>query len=256
MARDPSEFELFNSGRPGGIRILDLGAGTGLLSILCRKLLDLHSASISTSGPIDDREARGTEVGAGPGPGLVVATDFLPEVLDNLKICVDLNFPTPLAGPASTPSSESRGQENESGIHIAKLDWTTFPTYMQRRLRPSSPSTSKTEADILDDDGEETSRFMDEPFDLVLASDCVYDPTHAELLRKVASWVLRLPDPEKGDKGGTFVSPLCSSLTPSRWLLTCLFEFPLLLCAMTNDPVAYPLSYSTDIYTRARIYRC
>lgn len=216
MARDPSEFELFNSGRPGGIRILDLGAGTGLLSILCRKLLDLHSASASASTSTGEsstaQEAGRREVGS----GLVVATDFLPEVLDNLKICVDLNFPTPLGGPIP---STSRAGEDESGIgiHIAKLDWTTFPSYMQRRQRPTCPSTStsipRAEATIHDDDGEETSRFMDEPFDLVLASDCVYDPTHADLLRKVASWVLRLPNPDKGDKGGTFVRHSFNSCT-------------------------------------------
>lgn len=205
MASLPDEFELFNSGREGGIRILELGAGTGLLSILCRKLLDLHSATRAiqpqpsadgTQNGDDPTNTDGKTSSVGVGDdhqeGLVVSTDFLPEVLDNLKICVDLNFPSPPFKHDQDPDLRGTG----SGIHIAKLDWTTFPSYMQSR-HTTSPETQGQE---------ETSRFMDEPFDLVLASDCVYDPTHADLLRRVASWVLRLPDPVKGDKGGTFVS--------------------------------------------------
>ena len=217
MARDPSEFGLFDSGRPNGIRILDLGAGTGLMSILCRKLLDLHSATAHTvigDEPVAVRDG-------GKEEGLVVATDFLPEVLDNLKICVDLNFPTPLTG---TTTKLHKG--SETGIHIAKLDWTTFPSFMQRRHCSNDPSAStattstpdrdEKDAREEDEDEEETSRFMYEPFDLVIASDCVYDPTHADLLRKVASWVLRLPDPKKGDRGGTFVRPLPHPPIPSH----------------------------------------
>lgn len=117
----------------------------------------------------------------------MVATDFLPEVLANLKICVDLN--TPSTSLPGTPAPEK-------GIHIAKLDWTTFPSFMS--ARHDGQSEGDTE--------EEMAPHVDRPYDLVLASDCVYDPTHASLLREVASWVLRLPNESGTDKGGTFVS--------------------------------------------------
>lgn len=173
IALHPPDYGLFPpSGVNRGVRVLELGAGTGLLSILCRKLLDLNA------------------IASGTHPGLVVATDFLPSVLDNLKICVDLNFP---------PALTSNGIESTTdvarnvGIHIAKLDWTTFPAFMARGGQG---------------DTEQIGVFTrDGTFDLVLASDCVYDETHAKLLREVASWVLRLPEGEN-DQGGNFVSCL------------------------------------------------
>lgn len=215
MARHPDDFGLFDRRyeRQGGIRILELGAGTGLLSILCRKLLDLHTASkegqdgamtVPSSPGRRQRAAQSTVVNATNG-GLVVATDFLPEVLANLKICVDLNFPTPIAATTTL--------EKQSGIHIAKLDWTTFPSFMSRResmAKGANPEEGE----------EEMSRFVDQPFDLVLASDCVYDPTHADLIRQVASYVLRLPDPSTGDKGGTLVSLLSQRPLPYHPLLS------------------------------------
>ena len=183
MAKYPDQFGLFDSyGSGEGIRILELGAGTGLLSILCRKLLDLKAATDSTSSPRTPNRGGQEE---GQGKGLIVATDFLPEVIDNLKTCVNLNF------------------SGETGIEIAKLDWTTFPTYMASHSQSQGDNAGKGE-----EEEEETRQFMDKPFDLILASDCVYDETHAKMLREVVSWSLRLP--QDGDEGGTFVCPLLS----------------------------------------------
>ncbi|KAM5539933.1 hypothetical protein V8D89_006436 [Ganoderma adspersum] len=70
MCLDPSAFGLAQ-----GQRILELGAGTGLLSIAASKLL-AHLSSESSS------------------PGVtVVATDYHPHVLDNLHDNVSTNFP-------------------------------------------------------------------------------------------------------------------------------------------------------------------
>jgi predicted nicotinamide N-methyase len=149
-------------------------------------LLDLRMASIDVAEP--------------KWPGMVVATDFHHDVLANLKVCVDLNFPPhiPSGNGSSSDAAGARTKEAETGVQIAKLDWTTFPQYMEAR--------AQGEAAFLEDNAE-IGRWVGEPFDLVLASDCVYDPTHAKLLREVAGWVLRLPntaDPD--DIGGTFVS--------------------------------------------------
>jgi predicted nicotinamide N-methyase len=206
MAKYPDQFGLLDSyGSKEGIRILELGAGTGLLSILCRKLLDLKAATDSTSSPRISNNGREKA-----GKGLIVATDFLPEVIDNLKTCVNLNFPS---------------SETGTGIEIAKLDWTTFPTYMASHSQSSSEN-----AETQEDGEEETSQFMDRPFDLILASDCVYDETHAKMLREVVSWTLRLP--ENGDEGGTFVCPPYILLLPAP-------------SSIPSSPFSLPLSYSS-----------
>lgn len=215
MALHPDQFKLFEQQAGRGVRVLELGAGTGLLSILCRKLLDLHQASQGQGehGHVDGDATVPASPRARQRPldtsGLVVATDFLPEVLANLKVCVDLNFP-PIANPEVGIKS-STDVTDQSGIHIAKLDWTTFPTYMEARTERQRRGFGSQNRDgqehEQEEEQEETSRFMGEPFDLVLASDCVYDTTHAALLRQVASWVVRLPDEDvEGDQGGTFVS--------------------------------------------------
>ncbi|WVQ84233.1 hypothetical protein IAT38_006384 [Cryptococcus sp. DSM 104549] len=189
----PAEYGLFLPPTIScGPRVLELGAGTGLLSILCRKLLDLHSLAASAH------------------PGVVVATDFLPSVLDNLKICVDLNFPPALTAAGIETSTDISRDE---GIHIAKLDWTTFPAFMASGGKEGT---------------EELAPFVqDGSFDLVLASDCVYDETHAGMLREVAPWVLRLPEGE-GDRGGTFhiLSPLRPTFAPELESID--LNFPLL----------------------------
>jgi len=206
MAKYPDQFGLFDTYGSEGIRMLELGAGTGLLSILCRKLLDLKSATDSSSSP---RTPNHREQEGGQGKGLIVATDFLPEVIDNLKTCVNLNF------------------SGETGIEIAKLDWTTFPTYMASRNAGGERGNEE----------EETSQFMDKPFDLVLASDCVYDETHARMLREVVSWTLRLP--EDGDDGGTFVCRLLFHLMFLHFTFRILLSHP--LHSVTRTPLKTPL---------------
>ncbi|KAL1408706.1 hypothetical protein Q8F55_005519 [Vanrija albida] len=197
MALRPADFGLFpQNDEPyphgGGVRVLELGAGTGLLSILCRKLLDLRAvrdgaASLSSSPD----KAQPTDA------GLVVATDFHPDVLANLRICVDLNAPPRVPGAPALPA-----------IEIAKLDWTTFPAYMAAQAGQGA----------FDGEEEELARHTHTPFDLVLASDCVYDPTHAAMLRAVASWVLCPPEGVAGGggAGGTMhlLSPIRPTFTP------------------------------------------
>ncbi|WVQ96602.1 hypothetical protein IAU59_003707 [Kwoniella sp. CBS 9459] len=207
MALRPADYGLFLPVSPenpkGNVRVLELGAGTGLLSILGRKLLDLRA------------------IQQGTAPGLIVATDFLESVLTNLKICVDLNFPPQVESETDGGAkgiTTGTDKSLESGIHIAKLDWTTFPSYMARRTNASGNKTTSSPASEPSD--EEMAPFIEskdgeDGFDLVLASDCVYDETHAKLLREVVSWVLKLPD-ENGNGGGTFhiLSPLRPTFQP------------------------------------------
>ena len=283
LPRTPAEEEMFNK---RGTRVLELGAGTGLLGILCRKLLDLHSST---------REDQVRE-------HLVLATDFLPSVLDNLKLCVDLNFPS---APSATSSSTTSG-----GVDIAKLDWVTFPAFAERYHAGKSPSSkpaalprdsinsdsrsndlAKADTNQLryplertiarpdapeeveDDAANPMLPYMDAPFDLVLVSDCVYDPTHAEMIRNVAGWALRPPNPDiEGDIGGTMVRPLLAagagphpiaipSLSRRVQRANCLVDRLILalLCYTLHEPrtdiTAHSLPTQTDICPRTRKYR-
>ena len=78
MALDPSAFGL-TLPSSGTLRVLELGAGTGLLGIVAAKLLALSAPSPSTLE--------------------LVATDFHPSVLDNLRRNVATNFPAPESSP-------------------------------------------------------------------------------------------------------------------------------------------------------------
>ena len=93
---------------------------------------------------------------------------------------------------------------------------------------------------------EETSQYMDEPFDLVLASDCVYDETHARMLHEVVIWTLRLPDPKiEDDIGGTFVCPLHSLSFTLLKLMDSISSHRSDLLSLQNWNLSIPTSHHT-----------
>ncbi|KAH9914649.1 uncharacterized protein BXZ73DRAFT_106544 [Epithele typhae] len=104
MALDPVVYGLAPD---GPLRLLELGAGTGLLSIAAAKLLHLSDT-----------------------PSTIVATDYHPSVLDNLRRNVATNFPSSTACP----------------MEVRLLDWQ-HPAYTAPSTLPStsfSPQTSST----------------------------------------------------------------------------------------------------------------
>ncbi|KAF8893729.1 putative methyltransferase-domain-containing protein [Gymnopilus junonius] len=113
------------------LRILELGAGTGMLSIVAAKILALS--------PNSEAET--------------VATDYHPDVLDNLSQNVETNFPSP-------PSSSSR--HRRPPVRVMPLDWE-HPVL-------SSP--------------------LDEPFDIILAADVIYHPCHAQWIKRCVEQLL------------------------------------------------------------------
>lgn len=133
MAASPANFSLVqpstNLRKP--LRILELGAGTGLLSLVAAKIL--------------------AEVEPKP---VIVATDYHPDVLENLKQNVHTNFP-------STSSLDSK----RCPIDVKCLDWE-HPQY-------DAP--------------------LDERFDVILAADVVYHPDHARWIKDCVEKLLRTP---------------------------------------------------------------
>jgi protein-lysine N-methyltransferase EEF2KMT len=87
LCADPGKFNLEVAKCGEGLRVLELGAGTGLLSITAARIL-----------------AREQIIGTTPPP-LIVATDFHPDVLANLRRNVDTN-------------------DDTQGIVVRELDWS------------------------------------------------------------------------------------------------------------------------------------
>lgn len=126
---NPGKFSLDPTISGRGLRLLELGAGTGLLSITVAKIL--AKGQVHTPGP----------------PPVIVATDFHPDVLANLQRNVD-------------------GDADTEGILVRKLDWS----------QPNSSSAP-----------------FDRPFDLILAADVVYEPSHASWIANCVTTLLARP---------------------------------------------------------------
>ncbi|KAJ4481696.1 hypothetical protein C8J55DRAFT_535885 [Lentinula edodes] len=125
-------------------RVLELGAGTGLVSLVAGK-----AAMLKIPGCKMD----------------IIATDYYPSVLDNLKANIKANFPGP--SPSLTISSQF-------------LDWSSF----------SSPSDITSGADTSSPIG---------LFDVIFGADIIYEPLHASWIRKVVRNTLRKPSSSEKD---------------------------------------------------------
>lgn len=124
MCASPVRFGLADIPSTPDTRIVELGAGTGLVSLVLGRLL----ASLNV------RDSK------------IIATDYHPAVLDNLQSNIALNYPK--HGPLSVSAS--------------LLDW-------------ASPSNEHP---------------FDVPASMLLATDVVYAPEHARLLRDCATQLL------------------------------------------------------------------
>ena len=128
LCASPGKYGLdLNTSGGGGLRVLELGAGTGLLSITVAQIL-----------------ARGQ---VRTPPPFIVATDFHPDVLANLQRNVD-------------------GNDDTQVIFVRELDWS----------QPNSSSAP-----------------FDRPFDVILAADVVYEPTHASWIANCVTKLLACP---------------------------------------------------------------
>jgi predicted nicotinamide N-methyase len=126
ICQDPARYNFCNNQKK--LRILELGAGTGLLSIAAAKIMEALN-----------------------GEAFVIATDYHRDVLSNLRHNVEHNFGSSL--------------HDSVKVEVYSLDWET--------PRSSAP--------------------FDEPFDIILAADVIYNPLHAGWIKNCVERYLRLP---------------------------------------------------------------
>lgn len=131
-----------------GLRIIELGAGTGLVSLVLATALPRLGAKSAT----------------------VIATDYHPAVLANLRANIAANFPSASGEEEHKP--KDRGGSSPAAVvtlDACQLDWSAPPS-------PSAPPSSIIDAAI--------------PADVLVATDVVYAPEHAAWLRACASRLL------------------------------------------------------------------
>lgn len=214
------------SDRP--IRMLELGAGTGLLSMLCHEILNKRKMVPLTDAP--ESASRAAEI---------IATDYHPLVLDNMRKCIDLNFPEDTLLDLET-SNVALLADPVAGLGVMPLDWMTFPQQAERYHRSAmsrsgsssngvntpesgqvahqvSPYAADSIWKPAGSDDNQSSAGSDlinshlvSPFDMILAADCVYDTAHAGMVRDCVKWSIRLPELDSSGnvvrEGGVLVS--------------------------------------------------
>ncbi|GHJ89803.1 hypothetical protein NliqN6_6205 [Naganishia liquefaciens] len=196
------------------VRILELGAGTGLISMLCHEILNKREM---VPGRCDARStSRKAEI---------IATDYHPLVLDNMRKCFDLNFPNDSYLDLDASSRTAEITRSRAGLGVMPLDWMVFPSQAEKYHRASGrkstingngvteEQSSKDKAspyaadsiwkpttpEQLFDGGDSIpaqglNPHLTSPFDMIVAADCVYDTAHAGMIRDCVKWSLKLPE--------------------------------------------------------------
>ncbi|GAA6020837.1 hypothetical protein JCM10207_001674 [Rhodosporidiobolus poonsookiae] len=238
IALDPHAFGL---GLPDQ-RVLELGAGTGLLSLVWKGMSERLGA-----------------------PADVFATDYHEGVLENLRKNVITNSEniSPLASPTASPPLAPVDAQNIHGafasssssadssaipslsssisslpVHTHKLDWSavhssrTFSAAMNPRnpIQTSMPPP------------------FDKPFHTLIAADVVYGPTHAQWLKSCVEQFLIKPDaPSEKQAASALPKDMADlSLGPSSVALP---TRPSLNSTDSSKPAIDAVAYTTTVGT-------
>ncbi|KAF8340667.1 uncharacterized protein EI90DRAFT_3036407 [Cantharellus anzutake] len=162
------------------LRILELGAGTGLVSLAVAKIASL----------ICDRQARSSINGIAVE---IFATDYDRAVLSNLRDNIRRN--ESLNGCVS--------------LKACSLDWEQY--YQLRMGRDGN--TKEDFRGVTDPEGE---KMRAHSFDLVLAADVVYELQHAEWLKATVQSLLRYPGHDATTTSQSVNNPLFHLVAPIR----------------------------------------
>lgn len=192
IALDPLTFGL---GVPNH-RALELGAGTGLLSLVWKGMSERLGA-----------------------PSEVFATDYHEAVLDNLKRNVEANSAaiTPAASPSGSRANSPYINPADSSTNVSSLASSSSSLPVQAHKLDWSAVHSTRAFAAASSRGQPVAVSMpppfDRPFHTLLAADVVYGPEHAEWLKSCVEQFLVKPDsPEAQD---STVAPEASGAVPT-----------------------------------------
>ncbi|OJT13670.1 Protein-lysine N-methyltransferase EFM2 [Trametes pubescens] len=161
VMENPERYGLSDDAIARGLRILELGAGTGLVSLAVAKYLS----------------ARCCQTDVDPAGATVVATDYHPDVLENLSRNISLNAGQNLVSPSA---------------HA--LDWSEF----SQDAGGCPPCIAP----------------FDQSFDIIFGADIIYEASHARWIRDTVATLLQRPS-LAGDRD-TVSSPRFHLLIPLR----------------------------------------
>ncbi|EIN04206.1 hypothetical protein PUNSTDRAFT_47714 [Punctularia strigosozonata HHB-11173 SS5] len=153
------------------LRVLELGAGTGLVSLALGKCLDRHRRH-----KLDDVHTDAT----------ILATDFYPSVLQNLQRNIDANFPYRVAGGSASTS----GPAPPARVSSRFLDWSQPP-----------PAPYEAGTNGYDTTGIEAADPFSRRFDMILGADIIYEAQHASWIRTCVERMLAKPSLHRGSSG-------------------------------------------------------
>jgi hypothetical protein len=142
------------------IRVLELGAGTGLVSLTIGKILETSACCCYRCSCHWERD--------NPRRAEIVASDFYPPVLENLRLNIQRNFPS----KCDHDSDSAQGHDLSISAHF--LNWEEGA---------SVDSTDSTRA---------LGAPFDIPFDEVFGADVVYELDHATWINACLKRFLRL----------------------------------------------------------------
>jgi predicted nicotinamide N-methyase len=143
-----------------GLRVLELGAGTGLVGLTVGKVLQAQAqADARAQVDVQHKTVHTAGLSRNGASATVVASDFYPIVLKNLERNIVANF-----GPKSPPVS----------VRARPLDWSVYPA--QHDAGSADPAFSPA-------------------FDVIFGADIVYELEHAQWIRACVARLLRRPNP-------------------------------------------------------------
>ncbi|PFH46934.1 hypothetical protein AMATHDRAFT_68785 [Amanita thiersii Skay4041] len=174
---------------PGSLRILELGAGTGLVSLTITKVLqEISGLAASPLPSVSNTSAIALTPIA--SSATIVATDYYSPVLSNLASNIGANFPSTTAPLELT---------------ACFLDWSNFS-------KPYQPPST-----ILTGSQDRSLQLFNEKYDVIFGADIIYEPEHTAWIKSCVSTLLRIPDRDTNVNVGTHPrSPLNEHFEPEQ----------------------------------------
>jgi hypothetical protein len=233
IAESPWDFGIFprkkttnaaNSCDEDTFRALELGSGTGLASIVLAKVVERIRVSFSPPGDQSLQHNCHTDT--------IVATDFHPSVIDNLRFNYEANFP----GRSNTYlQRDPVSAVMPLCVFVSSLDWAIIhaSTWDDIDCPISMPISHyhDLEADVkvcrrvhlLETHSEAAFSIpppLDREFDLIIGADIVYEHLHARWIRSCIERFLRKPPQFSQEKTtSSSLASKSSSMEPSFHLI-------------------------------------